>query len=358
MGNDTTVNGMSPVTEKSGGKVVAFPDVCLTPAGTATVPIPYPNISQSSDLAKGSKKVKINGAPVCLKDSEISKSTGDEAGSSNGIASGKTCGKATPVNYSTNVKIEGKNAVRNMDMFLGNNKNTPPFPILQPNPAPSVAVADKEEEEKKYSCDWKDCKGEHDEEIDYPESSKGKINRGVYTGDWEMPWNSGLSENKSLKITINHYTREVKKKRIKEAKAKFGTNEYPVDNHHLIPISSLNELDALKHNAKLVGWDINHSDNGVCLPYFVTDVYRHDLQCHRTSHPSYSKKVERELKQLETECVSFCSNNSQENLLSELNEASEDFKKLIIKWKWLLRSTANADRNKSYTQAGISIPKK
>ena len=156
--NDTTVNGLSPVTKASGGKVIAAPDVCKTPVGSAIVPIPYPNISKSSDLAKGSKSVKINGAPVCLSTSEFSTSTGDEAGSAKGIASGTTKGKAHPVNYSFDVKIEGKSVVRNTDLFTENNRNTPPSPILQAQPAPSIASAiTKNEEEKCPKCGaiWK-----------------------------------------------------------------------------------------------------------------------------------------------------------------------------------------------------------
>jgi len=156
--NDTTVNGLSPVTKASSGKVIAGPDVCKTPVGSAIVPIPYPNVSKSSDLAKGSKSVKINGAPVCLSSSEFSTSTGDEAGSAKGIASGTTKGKAHPVNYSFDVKIEGKSVVRNMDLFTGNNRNTPPSPILQAQPAPSIASAiAKNEEEQCPKCGtiWK-----------------------------------------------------------------------------------------------------------------------------------------------------------------------------------------------------------
>jgi hypothetical protein len=66
---DATVNGLSPVTQKSDGTVVTAPDVCKTPVGSAVVPIPYPNIAKSSDLFKGSKTVKVNGAPVCLSSS-------------------------------------------------------------------------------------------------------------------------------------------------------------------------------------------------------------------------------------------------------------------------------------------------
>ncbi len=137
--NDTLVNNRSPVTKVSGGKVAAFPDVCKTPVGSSVVPIPYPNISKSSDLAKGSKSVKINGAPACLSNSEFSTSTGDEAGSVKGVASGTTKGKAFPINFSFDVKIEGKSVVRNSDPFLGNNRNTPPSPIMQAQPSPVIA---------------------------------------------------------------------------------------------------------------------------------------------------------------------------------------------------------------------------
>jgi len=129
--NDTLVNGRSPVTKVSNGTTTKFPDVCKTPVGNAIVPIPYPNISKSGDLDKGSKSVKINGAPACLSSSEISTSTGDEAGSAKGIGSGTTKGKAYPMTYSFDVKIEGKHTVRNGDLFIGNNRNTPPLPIIQ-----------------------------------------------------------------------------------------------------------------------------------------------------------------------------------------------------------------------------------
>ena len=99
MSNNVGANGQSIVTKKSGGKFITGPDVCKTPSPGGPVPIPYPNISLSSDLAKGSKSVKINGAPACLKGSYFSKSVGDQAGSLGGVISGKTGNKAEPVNY-------------------------------------------------------------------------------------------------------------------------------------------------------------------------------------------------------------------------------------------------------------------
>jgi hypothetical protein len=133
------VNKMSVVHASSNGISNAFPDVCKTPSPAGPVPIPYPNIAMSSDTASGTSKVKCDGNPVCVSDSNFSMSTGDEAGSAGGgVASNKIKGKAEFVNYSFDVKFEGKGVARAMDMMLHNDKNTPPFPVMQ---APVVVIA-------------------------------------------------------------------------------------------------------------------------------------------------------------------------------------------------------------------------
>jgi hypothetical protein len=126
------VNKLSIVNEDTNGVTIAFPDVCKTPSPAGPIPIPYPNIAKSSDTAKGTKKVKADGKPICTKDSNFSMSTGDEAGSAGGgVASNKIKGKAEFVNFSFDVQLEGSNAVRSFDLMLHNDKNTPPFPVLQ-----------------------------------------------------------------------------------------------------------------------------------------------------------------------------------------------------------------------------------
>jgi hypothetical protein len=68
-------------------------------------------------------------------------STGDEAGSAGGgVASNKIKGKAEFVMFSMDVKFEGKNVCRAFDIMLHNDKNTPPFPVLQ-GPVTAVAQA-------------------------------------------------------------------------------------------------------------------------------------------------------------------------------------------------------------------------
>jgi hypothetical protein len=133
MGVTVGVNNMSVVHKDSSGVTIAFPDVCKTPSPAGPIPIPYPNIAKSSDTANGSKKLTCDGNPICLKDSNFSMSTGDEAGSAGGgVVSNKIKGKAEFVNFSFDVKVEGKNVARAFDLMLHNDKNTPPFPLLQP----------------------------------------------------------------------------------------------------------------------------------------------------------------------------------------------------------------------------------
>lgn len=153
MGVTVGVNYLSVIHSSSSGISIAFPDVCKTPAPPAPfVPIPYPNIAKSGDTAKGSKKVKCDGNPVCLEDSNFSMSTGDEAGSAGGgVVSSKIKGKAEFVNFSFDVKIEGKGVARAFDLMLHNDKNTPPMPVLQqpvvviiPDANPVCLVCDKD----------------------------------------------------------------------------------------------------------------------------------------------------------------------------------------------------------------------
>lgn len=97
------------------------PDVCKTPSPGGPVPIPYPNAAMDSDLASGTKKVKINGNPVAIESSNLSTSTGDEAGTAGGgIASNTTKGKLTWGGSSGDVVAEGSGVVRFMEVTQHN----------------------------------------------------------------------------------------------------------------------------------------------------------------------------------------------------------------------------------------------
>lgn len=144
------VNMRTVVHKSSDGVSIAFPDVCKTPTPGGPVPIPYPNIAQSADTAKGSKSVKMDGNPIMLDGSNFSTSTGDEAGTAGGgVASSKTKGKAEFINFSFDVKVDGKAVCRLGDMMVqnkGSSPNTPPIPEIQPPMVvPPSTLNDKEE---------------------------------------------------------------------------------------------------------------------------------------------------------------------------------------------------------------------
>ncbi|MFH1143586.1 MAG: DUF4150 domain-containing protein [Candidatus Eisenbacteria bacterium] len=155
-----TVNAnMRTVVHKtSNGMSIAFPDPCLTPAPPAPpVPIPYPNIAQSTDTAQGSTTVKADGNPIMLQGSNFSQSTGDEAGSVGGVISAVTRGKAEFIMYSFDVMVDGKCVPRLGDLMLhnkGGTFNTPPTPEFQP-PAIVVPIPEVPEiEAAQETRDW------------------------------------------------------------------------------------------------------------------------------------------------------------------------------------------------------------
>ncbi|MEN3332478.1 MAG: hypothetical protein V7641_1843 [Blastocatellia bacterium] len=119
------VNELTVVHLVSGGKVICnAPDVCKTPSPGGPVPIPYPNIAESTTTAKGSKTLKADGNPIMLKGSEFSISTGDEPGTALGVKSNKIKDKAVYILYSFDVKVEGKNVCRLTDLMTQNDANT------------------------------------------------------------------------------------------------------------------------------------------------------------------------------------------------------------------------------------------
>jgi uncharacterized Zn-binding protein involved in type VI secretion len=116
-------NGMGLSHARSGGMSAVFPDVCKTPSPGGPVPVPYVNVGRSADVAKGSKRVKIQGVSTMLKGSVYRKSTGDEAGTAGGVASSTTQGECELAMYSFDVKIEGRNVGRAGDLMTHNRKN-------------------------------------------------------------------------------------------------------------------------------------------------------------------------------------------------------------------------------------------
>ncbi len=135
MSSSLNVNNQTVVHKESGGIVVAASDVCYTPTPGGPVAVPYTNVADSKEIENGSQTVLVDGHPIMLKDSYFAKSTGDEAGSLGGVASGVTGGKAKFVNHSFDVSVEGRNVCRRLDPMvsnIGSVGNTPPVAEMQP----------------------------------------------------------------------------------------------------------------------------------------------------------------------------------------------------------------------------------
>ena len=220
----TNVNFRTVVHEKSSGMAIFFPDVCKTPAPPAgPIPIPYPNIAQSTDTDGGSTKVKIDGCPIMLKDSNFKMSSGDEAGAAGGIMSSCTKGKAEFLNYSFDVKIEGKNVPRLGDMMLGNKKNTPPMPEIQP-PAVIVDVPEPAENEKEWSLKKMEVEDPDAEDETEPEGSGGGT---AARKGGKAPGGGGLSGEKA------------EKKKAPTIKAKWSKKQIaPLHNKNEVPTNA------------------------------------------------------------------------------------------------------------------------
>jgi uncharacterized protein DUF4150 len=109
----------------NGVSAATMPDVCKTPSPGGPVPIPYPNVSQSATLAKGTTTVKADGGMmIATNGSEFSLSNGDEAGTVGGVKSGTFMKESTWILYSFDVKMEGQNACRLTDKKFQNQENT------------------------------------------------------------------------------------------------------------------------------------------------------------------------------------------------------------------------------------------
>lgn len=219
-----------------------------------------------------------------------------------------------------------------------------------------IALAD--EQEKLVDCKWKDCPGEiHKKKPPYPENGNVKRNSS-YSADWVAaglePWVKH-GPGKDSKATLADYRAETPKARYAATAAALEHPEYHTQKHHLISVNLFGNVSKLAHDAKLIGYDVNHKNNGICLPTYVVDIIRHDLQAHRGSHPNnlYNSKISPLLRNIEKLCVDYCKvdtqgdADNQKRLIDDLNRLSRRTEDQIRSWRWLLRKGAIKEREES-----------
>lgn len=144
------------------------PDLCKTPVGSATPPLPYTIKGEFSQATSVSPNVKSQGAKVLLNGkSTVPTTTGDNPGSAGGVKSGTTGSKVETKDFSSSVTSNLKNIVREGDMVWMNAKNTigkvyergvkgAKARIKDLGNTANEALADAKEAAKPYAQDYKD----------------------------------------------------------------------------------------------------------------------------------------------------------------------------------------------------------
>ncbi len=97
------------------------PDVCKTPMGNSTPPIPYPVIAKLGNAVQVVPNVRANGEPLVVFDqSKVPSTIGDGAGAAKGIKSGTVGANCYPKAHSSTVRTHGKPILRHDDEFWMN----------------------------------------------------------------------------------------------------------------------------------------------------------------------------------------------------------------------------------------------
>lgn len=111
------------IARKNGAwKVVCIaPDMCKTPVGPSTPPVPYPVVAYLSSSESIVRNVQANGDAVFVYDkSYVSQTIGDQAGVVKGLKSNTVGGKCYPIDKSGTVRAGKKYLVRHNDKFWMN----------------------------------------------------------------------------------------------------------------------------------------------------------------------------------------------------------------------------------------------
>ncbi|MBN1961017.1 MAG: AHH domain-containing protein [Deltaproteobacteria bacterium] len=147
--------------------------------------------------------------------------------------------------------------------------------------------------------------------------------------------------------------------RVEKSATQFPFPTYMTEKHHAVSVKLFSNYSDLTHNAKLIGYNVNDKENGICLPCFIADIVRHDLQCHRSHHPpAYNNRVSELLEELEQKSLTYCSKNKQVVLKQKLENIARRTMTNIENWVpgWYLRSNAQKEREDSYANANLPMP--
>jgi carboxyl-terminal processing protease len=122
---------MLPASNTGSGTNVGVPDVCNTPVGTATSPIPYVNTAMQGQSTNAAKTVYVTMMPALNTGSSVASSNGDEAGT----AHGNICGQSAYTQGNAIVYVESMPGINLTSMTTHNNKNCGSGAVVSPGAA-------------------------------------------------------------------------------------------------------------------------------------------------------------------------------------------------------------------------------
>jgi len=266
MANNVFANGREISCKSGSGKsICVFPDVCMTPPQTPAtppgVPIPYPNTGMASDTTSGSKNVKISDKEVMLKNKSYFKSsTGDEAGSAplKGVVTHKTKGKVYFNAWSMDVKVEGENIVRHLDLTThnhGSGTNTLPWPYFDSMTLAQQKKCKDDVDKEKIACSEYTPYKEGGDDVCVVAELSGAVKK-------DAAW----SNDKAKKAKANDCIKARRCRLVPFSKKKDGINgccpsQTP---DHLIPKSSFYKT-TVKAKKKVTGWKRYSSSGAPCM---------------------------------------------------------------------------------------------
>ncbi|MEZ4297657.1 MAG: S41 family peptidase [Polyangiaceae bacterium] len=118
---------MLPAVNRGAGKNIGFPDVCMTPAGMAVVPVPYPNQAAHAMAIGFSPNVFLSGKSALNVASIIPMTAGDEGGTAHPMI--KQMGRFTQ--GSPIVAVNNLPGIHLLCPTTGNNMNNGVGAVLQ-----------------------------------------------------------------------------------------------------------------------------------------------------------------------------------------------------------------------------------
>ncbi len=190
-------------------------------------------------------------------------------------------------------------------------------------------------DEAKSNCEWDLCSTKHDSPIQY---LKGGITvRDEYNLDKLDRHNAHLLGRATIKNQYSGpiyiaFQRLYMGNTISSHPNPTTDNDFPVQYHHVIPLKAMKGFTRMRFNLELLNWNINDERNLIVLPFNYEDMKRHDLQTHRTNHPSYNKDVKNSLKELDIQCEHYCKDDEPDQLLEEVEEIIDVFVDYLVNW--------------------------